>query len=82
MIYIMWESRLSFKNRASYVWDGRYATFQLLHFIYFFLTNISTEYFKHAANCPFFSTNCRLFHNVTVFVSSIIHILYTGCAKI
>jgi len=27
---------LSFKNRASYIWDGRTATLQMLHFIYFF----------------------------------------------
>jgi hypothetical protein len=53
-----------------------------LHFIYFFSTNISTEYFKHAAHSPFFSSKCRLFHNATVFGSCIIHILYTGCAKI
>jgi len=46
--------QLTFKNRASYIWDGRTATLQMLHFIYF-LTNISTEYFKHAAHSPFFS---------------------------
>jgi len=28
--------RLTFKNRASYIEDGRTATHQLLHFIYFF----------------------------------------------
>jgi hypothetical protein len=28
--------RLTFKNRASYIWDGRNATLQMLHFIYFF----------------------------------------------
>jgi hypothetical protein len=27
---------LTFKNRASYIWDGRTATLQMLHFIYFF----------------------------------------------
>ena len=27
---------LTFKNRASYIWDGRTDTFQMLHFIYFF----------------------------------------------
>jgi len=27
---------LTFKNRASYVQDGRTATLQMLHFIYFF----------------------------------------------
>jgi hypothetical protein len=36
-------------------------------FYILFSTNISTEYFKHAAHSPFFSTKCRLFHNVTFF---------------
>jgi hypothetical protein len=27
---------LTFKNRASYIQDGRTATLQMLHFIYFF----------------------------------------------
>jgi hypothetical protein len=53
-----------------------------LHFIYLFSTNISTEYFKHAAHSPFFSSKCRLFHNATFFVSFFIHILHRGCAKI
>ena len=30
----------------------------------------------------FSSSKCSLFHNCTVFGSCIIHILYTGCAKI
>ena len=30
----------------------------------------------------FFSSKCSLFHNSKVFGSCIIHILYTGCAKI
>ena len=30
----------------------------------------------------FFSSKCSLFHNSNLFVSCIIHILYTGCAKI
>jgi hypothetical protein len=46
-----------------------------LHFIYIFSTNISTEYFKHAAHSPFFSSKCRLFHNAAFFGSYIIHIL-------
>ena len=29
-------SCLNFKNRASYIWDGRTSTLQMLHFIYFF----------------------------------------------
>ena len=51
-------------------------------YIYIFLTNISTEYFKHAEHSPFFSSKCGLFHNATFFGSCIIHILHTGCAKI
>ena len=59
----------------------RTANLQMLHFIY--STNIRTEYFKHAAHTPFFSSSkCRLFHNATFFGSCVIHILYTGCAKI
>ena len=30
----------------------------------------------------FFSSKCSLFHNAYLFGSCIIHILYTGCAKI
>ena len=30
----------------------------------------------------FFSSKCSLFHNANLFRSCIIHILYTGCAKI
>ena len=60
----------------------RTANLQMLHFIYY-STNIRTEYFKHAAHSPFFfSSKCRLFHNATLFGSCVIHILYTGCAKI
>jgi len=54
----------------------------MLHFKYIFSTDISTEYFKHAAHSLFFSSKCRLFHNATFFGSRIIHILHTGCAKI
>jgi len=51
--------------------------------LYIYWTNTSTEYFKHAVHSPFFfSSKCRLFHNAYLFVSCIIHILYTGCAKI
>jgi hypothetical protein len=51
-------------------------------YIYIFSATISTEYFKHAAHSPFFSSKFRLFHNATFFGSCIIHILHTGCAKI
>jgi hypothetical protein len=55
---------------------------KMLHFIYIFSTNISTEYFKHAAHSPFFYSKCRLFHNAIFFGFCIIQILHTGCAKI
>ena len=51
--------------------------------LYIYSTNIGTEYFKHGINSPFFSSSkCSLLHNYNVFGSCIIHILYTGCAKI
>jgi hypothetical protein len=51
--------------------------------LYIYSTNIGTEYFKRALYSPFFfSLKCSLFHNANLFGSCIIHILYTGCAKI
>jgi hypothetical protein len=50
--------------------------------LYIYSTNIGTEYFKHGIYSPFSSSKCSLFHNSNVFCSCIIHILYTGCAKI
>jgi hypothetical protein len=50
-------------------------------FYIYFSTNVGTEYFKHAAHSPFFSSECRLFHNDTFFGSCIIHILHTECVK-
>jgi len=49
--------------------------------LYIYSTNIGTEYFKHGVY-SFFSSKCSLFHNSNFFGSCIIHILYTGCAKI
>jgi hypothetical protein len=71
---------LTFKNRASYIYIGRaYRCPQdIAFFNIFFSTNISTEYFKHAAHSPFFSSKCRLFH----IGCCIIHILHKVCAKI
>jgi hypothetical protein len=37
-------------------------------FYIFFSTNISTEYLKHAAHSPCFSSKCLLFHNVNFLV--------------
>jgi hypothetical protein len=47
--------------------------------LYIYSTNIGTEYFKHGMYFRFFLFN---FHNSNVFGSCIIHVLYTGCAKI
>jgi hypothetical protein len=81
-LFLSWV-KLTFKNRASYIEEGRTASLQMLHFTYiFFSTNISTEYFKHSAHSMFFSSKCRLFHNATFFGSCIIHILHIVCSKI
>jgi len=63
---------------------GRTATLKSKSCIlYIYSTNTGTEYFKHALYSPFFlSSKCSLFHNANLFGSCIIHILYTGCAKI
>ena len=51
--------------------------------LYIYPTNIRTEYFKHGIYSPFFlSSKCSLLHNSNVCGFCIIHILYTGCAKI
>ena len=50
--------------------------------LYIYSTNIGTEYFKHGIYSTFYSSKCSLFHNSNVFVACIIHILYTGCAKV
>ena len=51
--------------------------------LYIYSTNIGTEYFKPALYSFFsLSSKCSLFHNGNLFGSCIIHILYTGCAKI
>jgi len=50
--------------------------------LYIYSINIGTEYFIHGMYSLFFSSKCSLFHNSNIFGSCIIHILYTGCAKI
>jgi len=62
---------------------GRTATLNSKRFIlYIYSTNIGAEYFKRGVYAPFFSSKCSLFHNSNVFVSYIIHILYTGVLKL
>jgi hypothetical protein len=58
----------------------RYPT-DVAFYIYIFLTNISTKYFKHAAHSPFFSSKCVLFRNATFFGSNVIHILIQSVLK-
>jgi len=48
--------------------EGPDGYFPDVAFYIFFSTNISTEYFKHAAHSPFFFSKCRLFHNATYLV--------------
>ena len=62
---------------------GRTAPLSSKRFIlYIYSTNIGNEYFKHALYSPFFLLKTQFFHNSNLFGSCIIHILYTGCAKI
>jgi hypothetical protein len=73
---------LTFKNLASYIYRTVVPLPSRCCILYiFFSTTISTDYFKHAAHSPFFSSKCRLFHNATFFCSCIIHILHTGVLK-
>ena len=53
----------------------------MLHFIYIFSTNISTEYFKHAAHSLFFSSKCRLFLNANFLVPVLFTFYIQGVLK-
>ena len=46
----------------------------MLHFIYFFSTSISTEYFKHAAHSPFFSLQNAVYF---IMLSFLVPVLFT-----
>ena len=51
--------------------------------LYIYSKNICTEYFKHGIYSSFFPLqNAVCFIILTYFGSCVIHILYTGCAKI
>jgi len=51
-------------------------------FYILFSANISTEYFKHAAHSPFFSSKCRLFHNATFLVRVLFTFYIQGVLKL
>ena len=73
--------RLTFRNLASHIQDGRKITLQMAHFI--FIQQISVlNILNMLYNLHFFSSKCRLFHNATLFGFYTTHILNTGCAKI
>jgi hypothetical protein len=64
------QHKLTFKNCVLYIEQAyRYPSYPSeVAFYIFFSTTISTEYFKHAAHSPFFSSKCHLFHNATFLV--------------
>jgi hypothetical protein len=75
------ETSLTFSRLITYIYRTAPLTSRRC-ILYIYSINIHTEYFKHAAHSPFFSSSkCRLFHNTTFFGSCIIHILYTGVLK-
>ena len=53
----------------------RTANLQMLHFIYY-STNIGTEYFKHAAHCPFFSLQNAFYFIMLPFVAPVLFTFY------
>jgi len=82
ILHFLMQEHLTFKEPCILYLGRAYRYPPDVAFYIFFSTNISTEYFKHAAHSPFFSSKCRLFHDATFFGSCIIHILHVGCAKI
>jgi len=50
--------------------------------LYIYSTNTVTAFLNMVYTLRFSSSKCSLFHNSNIFGSCIIHILYTGCAKI
>ena len=52
------------------------------YILYIYSTNIGTEYFKHGIYSQFFPLQNAVCFIILTFGSCIIHILYTGCAKI
>jgi len=53
----------------------RTANLQMLHFIYY-LTNIRTEYFKHAVHSPFFSLQNAIYFIMLIFLVPVLFTFY------
>ena len=53
----------------------RTANLQMLHFIYY-LTNIRTEYFKHAVHSPFFSLKNAIYFIMLIFLVPVLFTFY------
>ena len=53
----------------------RTANLQMLHFIYY-STNIHTEYFKHAAQSPFFSLQNAIYFIMLHFLVPVLFTFY------
>ena len=53
----------------------RTANLQMLHFIYY-STNIRTEYFKHAAQSPFFSLQIAVYFIMLTFLVPMLFTFY------
>ena len=82
---VIWKFRMRYFNplTPNDPYRGRTAPLtSKCYILYIYSTNIGTEYFKHGIFSQFFPSKYTLFHNSKVFCSCIIHILYTGCAKI
>ena len=69
-------SSLTLSCRTTYIYMSyRTATLQTLHFIYY-STNIRTEYFKHAAQSPFFSLQNAAYFIMLPFLVPVLFTFY------
>jgi hypothetical protein len=75
--------RLTFRDRASYIYDRHTATLQTPHFIFFFQQIYVLNFLNVLHYLRFFPLqNAVYFIMLLFFGSCIIRILHTGCAKI
>jgi hypothetical protein len=64
---------LIFKSRASYIWDGRIATHQMLHFIYFYQQIKVLSILNMLHTLRFFLQNAVYF----IMLPFLVHVLFT-----